>query len=1071
MRFIKEIIMLVFIVFFVIPPSLALQITCDTPVISPGGKARVTVSHTDALKVGYNKVLSGEPPPQTSAVSSLWHDGSSYTFEFIPSFLEESYDIYAFAQDESAQMIFDTGSKCTVALTCTGTPNTKPSITITSLKTSLSEGEMTTINFISSDAESMKQINYCVDDSCSSFPCGYGKSCSQYLRDRVFTKSSRITATAVDMCGLSSDQASLNINVEVACDDPCDTVGEVRCLMPSGSSFVEQVPGNYSQVCENKGSCNEWSVPLKCFYGGECKPSAGGCTCKEGFTYCSPDGFCADLSSNNNNCGSCGNKCAVNHLTPQAVECVNGKCQYKETYLRYPDQLIYTCDIPYNNCDLLIENGCETSTSNDPDNCGSCGTICPEGPGTRFCLGNTCCYQSQKRETSCSDGIDNDCDGRNDCTDSDCIAGCGCTEGETRKCQKQTGVCKDSSDNCVYVGNDYHWTGCDYSKIPGYETAEKTCDGLDNDCDGQVDEGCDDDNDGYGDKSMLFKTGSAWPGGANDCDDDNPLIHPGAVESCDGIDSDCDLLDDISETTADGKKLCDCSLLGQFTEVDEVSIISPDAITSFNTGTSVFFDTTGPANANYAWKFGDGASAAGKSQQHIYTSPGTYTASVSAFMEGCAFDDSISINVGGCGSDCNGTCVNGACQPFIDDTTFSGEIMINIISPQKRKYGSKDVDLEYTISPPGVRCFYSLNKDASYSSLNSNKLGITAREGENTITLMCGDKFATVKFEVDGGTLLDDVKGKKKGNIFDFLKSKKKQKYSREQANDLLLGLIQGVDFTITKRIEEREGRYHIIINIRNIMASEAKFMFVNLSFPKGVVDSVYDIEIVQDHYVVDADPVFRFPFEHVMPEGIATIDMVIDKELTQEILDNINLTIELDSLDLLERQQATQGSLSLVREFQEFVSDAGEFTRIILRADPDKELLGFALYEKIPKCLAEHIDDIAMDPVHKHNIKILNPDPIVMWQFDKLASEQEFSYDVKGVLSKECRDQITALGIADELGLDLKKVNIMGIILPLMFIPILGLLVYFVEKFSTKKETEIKEDTQRDKVMPEKKP
>jgi len=51
------------------------------------------------------------------------------------------------------------------------------------------------------------------------------------------------------------------------------------------------------------------------------------------------------------------------------------------------------------------------------------------------------------------------------------------------------------------------------------------------------------DGDGYGDPSALV-TGCFLPGGASandqDCDDGEPSVHPGGVELCDGLDNDCD---------------------------------------------------------------------------------------------------------------------------------------------------------------------------------------------------------------------------------------------------------------------------------------------------------------------------------------------------------------------------------------------------------------------------------------------------------------------------------------------------------------------------------------------------
>ena len=54
-------------------------------------------------------------------------------------------------------------------------------------------------------------------------------------------------------------------------------------------------------------------------------------------------------------------------------------------------------------------------------------------------------------------------------------------------CSLQAGVCSGSVQEC---GGASGWLACDYLDIPEYEVDESTCDNRDNDCDAQTDEGC-----------------------------------------------------------------------------------------------------------------------------------------------------------------------------------------------------------------------------------------------------------------------------------------------------------------------------------------------------------------------------------------------------------------------------------------------------------------------------------------------------------------------------------------------------------------------------------------------------
>ncbi len=141
------------------------------------------------------------------------------------------------------------------------------------------------------------------------------------------------------------------------------------------------------------------------------------------------------------------------------------------------------------------------------------------------------------------DGRDNDCDGQvdEDATitlylDAD-LDGYGDPDAETTGCAGTAGYSDTGTD-------------CDDDNDSVHPDAEEWCDGVDNDCDGQVDEDiayadwyADEDGDGYGDPDNSVNA-CQQPDGyledSQDCDDGDEDINPEADEYCDGVDNDCD---------------------------------------------------------------------------------------------------------------------------------------------------------------------------------------------------------------------------------------------------------------------------------------------------------------------------------------------------------------------------------------------------------------------------------------------------------------------------------------------------------------------------------------------------
>jgi hypothetical protein len=89
------------------------------------------------------------------------------------------------------------------------------------------------------------------------------------------------------------------------------------------------------------------------------------------------------------------------------------------------------------------------------------------------------------------------------------------------------------ADNCVIIDNDCDGLApcdgdCDDNDPGVHSGAPERCNGVDDNCDGQIDECClDADGDGF----TLCQ---------GDCNDHDPAIYPGAPELCNGIDDNCD---------------------------------------------------------------------------------------------------------------------------------------------------------------------------------------------------------------------------------------------------------------------------------------------------------------------------------------------------------------------------------------------------------------------------------------------------------------------------------------------------------------------------------------------------
>jgi hypothetical protein len=315
-----------------------------------------------------------------------------------------------------------------------------------------------------------------------------------------------------DVASDDADDADDAVDVQTAapvlcrpCEASADCAGVdgARCVDFGAAGAFCGIPCVGDEDCPTGYGCGDLSAveeePVT-----QCFPMDGVCDCRPEFV----DGGFTTACVNANDFGTCeGHRvCMADGLSD--------------------------CDAPIpepEDCDGL-DDDCDGDT--DEDLLGeqtSCGQGACAATGGMACVDGAwidTCAPGEPGAEAC-DGIDDDCDGE---TDEELGVGAACPE--------LLGVCLDAPARCA----DGVWA-CDgpafAAHAEAWEADEATCDGLDNDCDGDTDEGMEaiETSCGVG-ACAATGTGTCVDGAlVDDCVPGEPADDDA---SCDGADDDCD---------------------------------------------------------------------------------------------------------------------------------------------------------------------------------------------------------------------------------------------------------------------------------------------------------------------------------------------------------------------------------------------------------------------------------------------------------------------------------------------------------------------------------------------------
>jgi hypothetical protein len=172
------------------------------------------------------------------------------------------------------------------------------------------------------------------------------------------------------------------------CEEEEGECPEGQTMCPTGCADLKTDSNNCGQ-CGNK--CEEGKVCID----GSCKPKEEvKCDppCEEGLECCKvgEEAKCVNLKTDSENCGECGNKCE------EGKECIDGRCEPKEKVCETKDD----CKENEDCCEVEGKKKCIDVTS-DPKNCGECGKTCPEDKPV--CKEKQCEAEELKCDPACKE--------------------------------------------------------------------------------------------------------------------------------------------------------------------------------------------------------------------------------------------------------------------------------------------------------------------------------------------------------------------------------------------------------------------------------------------------------------------------------------------------------------------------------------------------------------------------------------------------------------------------------------------------------------------------------------------
>ncbi|MCB9358356.1 VCBS repeat-containing protein [Candidatus Woesearchaeota archaeon] len=252
-------------------------------------------------------------------------------------------------------------------------------------------------------------------------------------------------------------------------------------------------------------------------------------------------------------------------------------------------------------------------------------------------------------------------------------------------------------------------------------------------------------------------------------------------------------------------------------------------------------------------------------------------------------------------------------------------------------------------------------------------------------------------------------------------------------------------------------GKTQITEKVKNVDIFDRN-LNLSVNIPKEIAENADEINPITEFNVIEFDPVIGFS-SNIKSFDEENFQYSFDKELSvDEIVSIVSSLIEDEEEtkkfqeEFKRKLEETEKAINVSQTFQ--VKDNKTTFTIDIDIDKTKQLTNVSIFQEIPKCLVEIINDQMIEAENKE-FEIINADPLIVWHFDNLLDAKQIQYTIDAVGDENCTNQVQALAVAKDIILVKKAsdINYYNLWIALSIIPIIAIIMIIFGMLTTKIE------------------